>query len=89
MAIDWDVVHANWGSVQRVSTGIPIQAYFDSENRPTASQAVMSAKCTPRMKTASGNAGVDLWVRISPTSSYTKDKIDRLSGFGFIYNRVW
>src|SRR6266403_3761511 len=39
-------------------------------------------------KTASGNAGVDLWVRNISDTFYTKDKIDLLSGFGFIYNRV-
>src|SRR5882672_2530649 len=90
MAIDWDVVHANWGSVSaRVDGNYQSKQYFDLENRPTASQGgygLLNARLG--WKTASGNAGVDLWVRNISDTFYTKDKIDLLSGFGFIYNRV-
>jgi iron complex outermembrane receptor protein len=90
MAIDWDVVHANWGGVSaRVDGNYQSRQYFDLENRPTASQGgygLLNARLG--WKTASGNAGVDLWVRNISDTFYTKDKIDLLSGFGFIYNRV-
>ena len=90
MAIDWDLVHANWGSVlARVDGNYLSKQYFDLENRPTASQGgygLLNARLG--WKTASGNAGVDLWIRNISNTFYTTDKIDLLSGFGFIYNRV-
>jgi iron complex outermembrane receptor protein len=66
-----------------------VKQYFDLENRPTASQGgygLLNARLG--WKTASGNAGVDLWIRNIANTFYTTDKIDLLSGFGFIYNRV-
>ena len=90
MAVDWDVVHANWGSVStRVDGNYVSRQFFDLENRPTASQGgygLLNARLG--WKTASGNAGVDLWIRNISNTFYTTDKIDLLSGFGFIYNRV-
>jgi len=90
MAVDWDMVHANWGNVSaRVDGNYVSKQYFDLENRPTASQGgygLLNARLG--WKTASGNAGVDLWIRNIANTFYTTDKIDLLSGFGFIYNRV-
>ena len=90
MAIDWDVVHANWGNVStRVDGNYVARQFFDLENRATAAQGgygLLNARLG--WKTASGNAGVDLWIRNIANTFYATDKIDLLSGFGFIYNRL-
>ena len=90
LAIDWDIVQANWGSIAaRMDGNYLSKQYFDLENRPTASQGgygLLNARLG--WKTSNGNAGVDLWMRNIANTFYTTDKIDLLSGFGFIYNRV-
>jgi iron complex outermembrane receptor protein len=90
LAVDWDVIQANWGSVAtRVDGSYTARQFFDLENRPTAAQGgygLINARLG--WKTESGKAGVDLWVRNIANTFYTTDKIDLLSGFGFIYNRV-
>ena len=90
LAVDWDVIQANWGSVAtRVDSSYTARQFFDLENRPTAAQGgygLINARLG--WKTESGKAGVDLWVRNIANTFYTTDKIDLLSGFGFIYNRV-
>jgi iron complex outermembrane receptor protein len=90
MAVDWDLIHANWGSVSaRVDGNYVSRQYFDLENRSTAAQGgygLLNARIG--WKTVSGNAGVDFWIRNIANTFYTTDKIDLLSGFGFIYNRV-
>jgi iron complex outermembrane receptor protein len=90
MALDWDVVQANWGSITtRLDGSYTARQFFDLENRPTASQGgygLLNARLG--WKTGSGKVGVDLWMRNIANTFYTTDKIDLLSGFGFIYNRV-
>ena len=90
LAIDWDIVQANWGIIStRMDGNYLSKQYFDLENRPTASQGgygLLNARLG--WKTSNGNAGVDLWMRNIANTFYTTDKIDLLSGFGFIYNRV-
>jgi iron complex outermembrane receptor protein len=88
--LSWCVVRANWGSVSaRVDGNYVSRQFFDLENRPTASQGgygLLNARLG--WKTESGKTGVDLSVRNISNTFYTTDKIDLLSGFGFIYNRV-
>lgn len=90
LAVDWDVVQATWGSVaMRVDGSYTARQFFDLENRPTAAQGgygLLNARLG--WKSESGKAGVDLWMRNIANTFYTTDKIDLLSGFGFIYNRV-
>jgi iron complex outermembrane recepter protein len=90
LAVDWDVIHANWGSVTaRIDGNYLSKQYFDLENRPTSSQGgygLVNARFGWKM--ANDKVGVDFWVRNIADTFYTTDKIDLLSGFGFIYNRV-
>jgi len=90
MAVDWEIVRASWGSVStRVDGNYVSQQYFDLENRLTAAQGgygLLNARIG--WKSESDKAGVDLWVRNVADTFYSTDKIDLISGFGFIYNRV-
>ena len=90
LAIDWDVVRGDWGGVSaRVDGNYVSKQFFDLENRPTAAQGgygLVNARVG--WKSGSDKVGVDLWIRNIGDKFYATDKIDLLSGFGYIYNRV-
>jgi iron complex outermembrane receptor protein len=90
LAIDWDVVRGDWGGVSaRVDGNYVSKQFFDLENRPTAAQGgygLVNARVG--WKSASDKVDVDLWIRNIADKFYATDKIDLLSGFGYIYNRV-
>jgi iron complex outermembrane receptor protein len=90
MAVDWDIIRANWGNVSaRLDGNYVSEQHFDLENRPTASQGgygLLNGRVG--WKEAHGRYGVDLWARNIANKFYANDKIDLLSGFGYIYNRI-
>jgi iron complex outermembrane receptor protein len=90
MAIDWDIAQGDWGSVAaRLDGNYVSKQYFDLENRPTTTQGgygLLNARVG--WKSETGKVGVDLWIRNIADTFYATDKIDLISGFGFIYNRV-
>ena len=89
-AIDWDVASGSWGmfSVQ-LDGSYTGKQYFDLQNRPTTTQGAYAlANARLSWRSASDRFGVDLWMRNITDTFYTTYKIDVLSAFGFVYNRV-